>query len=445
MPSLLERDAQLLWHPASHFCDAEILPPKIITGARGSWLFPEQGPDILDAISSWWTCIHGHGCPELVQVLHRQAQTLDHVMFAGFSHEPAIELASELLDAAPPHFERVFFSDCGSASVEVALKIAFQYHAQSNAPQRRRFCALDNSYHGETLGALSVCSPSAYRGTFASLLPSTLFLPSPHQPEFTWHSGKTESPELSVEEARALEQSEKMFRESGQDLAALIVEPLVQCAGKFRMHSPQYLTELCTLARKYGILIILDEIAVGFGRCEPLFASQLSGVEADFMCLSKGLSGGIMPLAATLIREGISQAFEGEPSRSFLHSHTFCGNPLACALGVKSLQLLRSPQAQTTRAHLAQSLESAAQRLCAESPHVLRYRQCGTIVAFDLETRGHPRPGRAIRGAALEQGLLLRPLHDVLYWMPPYCLSEEELGHLKEKSLVALDEALRDA
>lgn len=443
MSSLLQRDGQVLWHPATHFSDLPVVPTTLVQRAQGCWLYPESGPPILDAISSWWTCIHGHGCPELVETLRTQGEQLDHVMFAGFTHRSAIDLASDLLDAAPAGYERVFFSDCGSASVEVALKIAYQYHAQSNAAQRRRFCALEHSYHGETLGALSVCGPSDYRNLFSKLLPDTLYLPSPHRPQMKLVD-QSASPELALteQENAALARAKALFEEHGTTLAALIVEPIVQCAGKFRMHSPGYLKRLCALAKRYGILTILDEIAVGFGRCETLFASQWAEVQADFMCLSKGLSGGIMPLAATLITEGISNSFDGEPARSFLHSHTYCGNPLACAVGQKSLEMLREPAHQMQRRTLAKHLGAAAQELSNNCDQITGYRQCGTIVAFDLDVGSNPRPSRAIRAAALKQGVLLRPLNDVLYWMPPFTLNDQELTHLKEKSLAALREAL---
>lgn len=370
-----------------------------------------------------------------------QAQKLDHVMFAGFTHQPAIEFAQDLIAAAPEGYERVFYSDCGSASIEIALKIAFQYQQQMGYPERKRFCALENSYHGETLGALAVCGHPSYRAPFAPLLHDPLFLPSPDNPELLAIYPHT-LPTLSEAENQALQRCETLLAQEGSTLAALILEPLVQCAGRFRMHSPDFLRALVEMAQKHGVLVIADEIAVAFGRCTEIFASSIAQIRPDLLCLSKGLSGGVLPLACTLVQRGITKAFEGSPERSFLHSHTYCGNPVLCAVGHASLKLLRETDSQKQRTELGPQLQQLAIEVKAQCPAVVGFRQWGNIVAFDLNIGQTTRPGRDLRAAALRHGILLRPLHDVLYWMPPFCLDAPARERLLGATIATINEVL---
>lgn len=436
------RDREALWHPATHFGDLERLPPLFISRAEGAHLFTESGEAIFDAIGSWWTSILGHNHPEVVEAVRSQVGTLDHVMFAGFTHRPAIELAEALLEAAPGDYGKVFYSDCGSASIEVALKLSYQARVLAGVPDRRRFATLANSYHGETLGALSVCGPGSYRDPFGPLLlDSVVHLPTPAPPAHRHADLERGLGAELPETKRAL----ALLDEHASELTALVVEPIVQCAGKMAMPGAGFLAAVVERAQSLGIHVIADEIAVGFWRTGRFLASQWAGVEPDLVCLSKALSGGVLPLAATLVRRGFDEPFHGHPSRSFLHSHTFTGNPIATAAGLASLRCLQSERWQRRRAELIVLLERLADQLMAGNSRIVARRQAGTIVALDL--RGHgPSDGRlslALRAAALRRGVLLRPLHDTIYWMVPLCSTDAELERLAEVTDDCVREVLR--
>ncbi|MEX1361885.1 MAG: adenosylmethionine--8-amino-7-oxononanoate transaminase [Nannocystaceae bacterium] len=444
MDDLVARDARVLWHPATHFEDLGRLPVIPIVSAQGAWLVAEDGRRILDGIGSWWTSIHGHGHPRIVAAIREQVGRLDHVMFAGFTHAPAVELAEGLLEAASPGYGRVFFADCGSAAVEVALKLAFQSHQQRGEPGRTRFAALHNSYHGETLGALAVSGSDAYRGTFAPLLMEPVYLPVPRLDDH-------ESTELSSDAGAHGPQAEEAVRlldEHGPHLAALVLEPLVQCAGRMGMMGTGFYRRIVQEAQRRGILVIADEIAVGFGRTGRMFASEHADVRPDLLCLSKGLSGGVLPLSAVLVRAGFEDDFRGSPARSFLHSHTFTANPVTCAAGRASLQIFAEEDVLgRLPARVAQMAERrrAVARRC---PAVRHHRQAGMIAAFDVAPVGRPLPeggrlGLALREAALRRDVLLRPLHDTIYWMPALSIDDQELDRLAEVTAEVIEEVLQ--
>lgn len=433
--SLRERDAAVLWHPATHFADLERLPPLPIVAARGVWLREESGREILDGIGSWWTSVHGHGHPHIAAAIARQAATLDHVMFAGFTHEPAVALAERLLALAPrdegqPAYGKLFFSDCGSASIEVALKLAFQSRLQRGQPHKRRFATLANSYHGETLGALAVCGSATWREPFGPLLREAIELPCPALPEH--RHAMLDEPECGADSPEA-ERAIELLEAHADELAALIVEPIIQCAGKMRMPGVGYLRRIAQACRRLDIQLIADEIAVAFGRTGRMFACEWAELAPDLMCLSKGLSGGTLPLAATLIRRGFEHDFAGAPSRSFMHSHSFTGNPIACAAGLASLELFEREHTLARAGDVIARLETLAADVASSCDAVLAHRQAGMVVAFDLDARRGPSDGRlslALRAAALERGVLLRPLHDTLYWMPALTIAAHELERL---------------
>jgi adenosylmethionine-8-amino-7-oxononanoate aminotransferase len=450
--TLAQRDREVLWHPATHFGDLDRTPPIPITRAAGVWLIDEAGRRILDGIGSWWTSVHGHGHPHVVAAIQRQVATLDHVMFAGFTHAPAVELAERLLalaptDADPAHADRahryakVFFSDCGSASIEVALKLSFQARIQRGEPQRRRFAALSRSYHGETLGALSVCGSPLWREPFSPLMHDPLLLPVPgyadHEHADLATDRGADSPELT--------QAIALLEAHAGELTALIVEPLIQCAGQMNMSGVGYYRALIDVCRSLGIHVIADEIAVGFGRTGKLFASEWAGRAPDLLCLSKGLSGGVLPLAATLIRAGFEDDFHGDPSRSFAHSHTFTGNPIACAAAGASLDVFaaeRTLAGLTDRiAHMAALRRGVAERC----PQLLDTRQAGFVAALTVDRTRGPADGRislALREAALRRGVLLRPLHDTIYWMPALNIETDALDLLAAVTAEVIDEVL---
>lgn len=440
---LVARDARVLWHPATHLDDLARLPVSAIDSARGVWLHEAGGRRILDAIGSWWTSIHGHGHPRIVAAIAAQAARLDHVMFAGFTHAPAVELAEALVRAAPG-YDKVFFADCGSAAVEVALKLSFQSHRQRGDERRTRFAALVNGYHGETLGALSVSGSDLYRGTFTPILPlEPLYLPTPALPDHEPHELGTDAGADTPEAEAAV----AALRAHASELAALVVEPLVQCAGRMRMTGAGFYRRLVQEAQALGIHVIADEIAVAFGRTGRLFASEHAAARPDLLCLSKGLSGGVLPLAAVLVRAGLQDDFRGAPARSFLHSHTFTANPIACAAGRASLAVFED---EAVLERLPARIEAMAQRrraVAERCPAVRHHRQAGMIAAFEVAPRNLRKPldGRlslALREAAMRRGVLLRPLHDTIYWMPALCIDDDALDRLADVTAEVVDEVL---
>jgi adenosylmethionine-8-amino-7-oxononanoate aminotransferase len=448
--SLSERDQAVLWHPATHFGDLERTPPIPICSANGVWLVDEAGRQILDAIGSWWTSVHGHGHPHLIAAIQRQAARLDHVMFAGFTHEPAIELAEQLLARAPSspgrRFGKVFYSDCGSASIEIALKLSFQARIQRGQPHKRRFAALSHSYHGETLGALSVCGSAAWREPFGALLHDALLLPCPsnlvHEHADLDPAGPR--PELGADSPEA-EQAVALLETHADSLTALIVEPLIQCAGRMNMPGVGFYRRIAAACQRLDIHLIADEIAVAFGRTGKLFASEWAGVTPDLLCLSKGLSGGLLPLAATLIRAGFEDDFKGDPSRTFAHSHTFTGNPITCAAALASLEVFEH---ECTFARLPDRIAAMAElrrSVAKRCPQVLDHRQVGMVAALTVDRERGPADGRlglALRAAALARGVLLRPLHDTIYWMPALNIDDVALERLAEVTAEVIEEVL---
>lgn len=439
--SLVERDLRVLWHPATHFRDLDRLPPLPIASAKGVWLTTTDGRRILDAISSWWTCLHGHGHPALVAAISAQLERLDHVMLAGFTHEPAVALAEGLLRLAPGDYGKVFYADCGSAAVEVALKMSFQARQQGGEPRRTRFATLRNSYHGETLGALSVSGSDAYRALFAPLLVEPLQLPAPALPHHTHADLETDAGSDTPEADAAI----ALLEAHAEELTAVIVEPLVQCAGRMTMTGTGFLRRLVHTAQELGIHVIADEIAVAFGRTGRLFASTWADVAPDLLCLSKGLSGGVLPLACVLVRRGFEDDFKGEPSRSFLHSHTFTGNPIACAAGAASLKLLTEGGTLDALPERIGAVRERLNRVAETCGAVVEHRQAGMIAALRVQPGADtPMPeggrlGLALREAALARGVLLRPLHDIVYWMPPLVIDDEALDRLADVTIETIE------
>lgn len=451
MSSLTARDREVLWHPATHFGDLERTPPIPIVAAQGAWLIDETGRRILDGVGSWWTSVHGHCHPQIVAAIQQQVGTLDHVMFAGFTHAPAIALAEQLLALAPRRsndpaarpYGKVFYSDCGSASIEVALKLSYQSRVLRGEGQRRRFAALARSYHGETLGALSVCGSPAWREPFGALLNDALYLPVPsfHAHE---HADLDGAPGLGADSPEA-EAAVALLEAHAHELTAVIVEPLIQCAGRMNMTGVGYYQRIAAAAARLDIHLIADEIAVGFGRTGKLFASEWAGVAPDLLCLSKGLSGGALPLAATLIRAGFEDDFKGDPSRTFAHSHTFTGNPITCAAALASLAVFEAEQTFTRLPARIEHMAALRRAVVERCPQVIEDRQAGFVAALTVERERGPADGRlalALRTAALERGVLLRPLHDTIYWMPALNIEDAALEQLAEVTAEVIHEVL---
>lgn len=446
------RDLAVLWHPCTQMREhPHALPLFPVARGEGAWLLGFDGRRVLDGVSSWWTNLHGHAEPRIAEAIARQARTLEQVILAGFSHAPAVELAERLLAIAPRQpgrdpLAKVFYADNGSAGVEVALKMAFHWFHNRGVEGRTKFVALTGSYHGETLGALSVGDIPLYRRVYAPLLLDTLFAPSPDA-----FGARDEAEAIACAE-RAADALASLLDAHVGEVCALIVEPLLQCAGGMRMHHPRYLQRARELCDAHGVFLVADEIATGFGRTGSLFACEQAGIQPDLLCLSKGLTGGFLPLCAVLATQAIYDGFlDDSRERAFLHSHSYSGNPLACAAALASLAIF------DTDAVLARNRDTAAKMAALAAPlrshrAVKEIRQTGMVVAIELHPEsGNHEDGHAVeiagrRGlrmyrAALEAGVLLRPLGDVLYWMPPYCIDDAQLALLAAATRAALAEA----
>ncbi|MDH4106658.1 MAG: adenosylmethionine--8-amino-7-oxononanoate transaminase [Gammaproteobacteria bacterium] len=431
---LAERDLKVVWHPCTQMKDHEWLPLVPIERGEGVWLYGHDGRRYLDAVSSWWVNLFGHANPRINAAVTAQLGKLEHVILAGFTHEPAVALAEELVRVAPPGLTRCFFADNGSSAIEVALKMSYHYWRNLGRGGKRRFITLGNSYHGETLGALAVGHVELYREIYQPLLMDVITAPSPDA--YLREPGETEA---SCAE-RALAAMAELLARHGEETCAVIVEPLVQCAAGMRMHSPLFLTRLRELCDRHEVHLIADEIAVGFGRTGTLFACEQAGITPDFLVLSKGLTGGYLPLSAVLTGERVYEAFydEYERLKAFLHSHSYSGNPLACSAALATLEIFRTDDVLESNRTLARHLGHRACELLGDLPHVAEVRQCGMIVAAELARDGNratpfdwrERRGLRVYRHALEHEMLLRPLGNVVYFMPPYVITPDEIDRM---------------
>ncbi|WP_232223295.1 adenosylmethionine--8-amino-7-oxononanoate transaminase [Candidatus Odyssella acanthamoebae] len=404
-----------MWHPFTQHYTAD--DPIVITHARGASLFDENAKEYLDLVSSWWVNIHGHAHPYIAQAIAKQANQLEHVMFAGFTHEPAIKLAEALLAIAPA-YDKVFFTDNGSTAIEVALKIAYQYwHNQGQ--NRPRFVAFEGAYHGDTFGAMAVGKTSGYYDPFFDLLQEVTFLPFPA----TWLEDTT----VEEKEAAALIALDLYLEEHANETAALILEPMIQGASGMAMCRPSFVEAVFKRCKTAGVLTIADEIMTGFGRTGKMIACDyLNGVYPDFLCLSKGITGGFLPLAVTLCRDRIYNAFLDETyAKALTHGHSYTANPLACAAALASLDVFEQEQTHQKIAALCQMHQEWAPRLLA-NPDIERVRHQGTILAFNLKNF-NPGQTKKFKSLVIEAGLNIRPLGATVYILPPYCLTAEQL------------------
>lgn len=426
-----ERDLRVLWHPCTQMKDHEAWPPLPIKRGEGVWLEDYDGNRYLDAISSWWVNLFGHAHPYINAALRAQLERLEHVLLAGFTHEPAIRLAERL--TALSGLTRCFYAENGSAAVEIALKMSFHYWRNRGETGRTEFIALENSYHGETLGALAVGDVALYKETYAPLLMRARIAPSPDAYR------RDEGEDAEAHALRRLQDMERLLAAHAASCCAVIVEPLVQAAGGMRMHAPAYLRGLRTLCNRYRVHLIADECAVGFGRTGTMFACEQAGVIPDLLVLAKGMTGGYLPLSAVLSTELIYRAFYDDygSRRAFLHSHSFTGNPLACTAALASLELFEQLDTLNRNRTLAKIMREATAPL-ADHPHVAEVRQTGMIVAVEIapdRSRRSSYPWQERRGLrvyqhGLTRAALLRPLGNVIYLMPPYVIDEEQIRHL---------------
>lgn len=418
--SLVERDRDLIWHPYTQMQNAA--PPIPIVRGEGVYLIAEDGKKYIDAVSSWWVNIHGHSHPYIAQKVAEQLLRLEHVIFAGFTHPGAIELAERLIDILPSGQSKVFYSDNGSTAVEVALKMCFQYLSNLGNP-RTKVLAFNNSYHGDTFGAMAVSSRSAFTRPFEKLLFDVEF--------------------IDVPDARNIEELKGYISGVASDLAAFIFEPLVQGAGGMQMYEAQYLDELIQHCKKNEILTIADEVMTGFGRTGKLFASDHLSEQADLMCFSKGLTGGTMALGLTTCTSDIYNAFLSDDKlKTLFHGHSFTANPVACSAALASLDLLLDKETIKNIDRITQSHHEFLNKI-KDHPRLKNIRQTGTILALEWESTGETSYFNNLRDNLynffLDQGIILRPLGNILYVLPPYCINIEQLNYVYLKIEEALE------
>ncbi len=407
--SLLARDLAVCWHPYTQHLGQQPLIP--VASAKGAYLIDADGRHLLDAISSWWVTVHGHGHPAIAEAVAEHVTNLDHVIYAGCTHEPAVGLAEDLLRRLPGDLSRIFYSDDGSTAVEVALKMAVQYWQNRGTP-RHVVVALEHAYHGDTIGAMSVSARGLFTTPFHDLLFQVERLPPPESPE-------------------CLPALERLLEQRGNQVAVVIVEPLVQAAAGMRLWGEEALQAIARMVQSHDILLIADEVMTGFGRTGPLFACERAHVAPDIICLSKGLTGGVLPLGVTAAREPLFEAFlSGDRRHTFFHGHSYTANPIACAAARASLRLF--DDASDAQRTMIGSVHQTNMAEIATAHSVLNPRVLGTIAAFDLaEPGGYLSPvGQRLAAFARERGVFIRPLGSTVYLLPPYCITADELASI---------------
>lgn len=425
---LLQRSRSAVWHPCTQMKSLETLPPVPIRQAEGVWLHDYDGNRYLDAVSSWWVNLFGHRNPRINAAIKEQLDTLEHIMLAGFTHEPVVALSEKL--AQLTGLGHAFYGSDGASATEIALKMSFHYWRNSGRPGKSCFVSLDNSYHGETVGALSVTDVAIFKDTYAPLLRQSMQMPSPD-----WRLAEDgESPEKYA--LRCAEALECYLATHHEEVAAVILEPLVQGAAGMAMYHPEYLRQARQICDRYEVHLIADEIAVGFGRTGTMFACEQATITPDFICLSKGITGGYLPLSAVLTTDDVYAAFYDDAvTRGFLHSHSYTGNALACRAALATLEIFEQDDVLKANRIKQARMNEALQPL-RELP-VEHLRNTGMIWAFDV-VDAPADFSRRFYEVALAHGLLLRPIGDTVYFMPPYVISDEEIDWLVNQTLTVL-------
>ncbi|MFC2337015.1 MAG: adenosylmethionine--8-amino-7-oxononanoate transaminase [Negativicutes bacterium] len=440
------RDLEYIWHPAAQMKDYEELPPMVIERAKGVWLYDVHGKKYLDIISSWWCNLFGHCNPIINQAVKEQIDRLEHVIFANFSNEPAIRLAEELARIVPKGLAKFHFNDNGSSAVEAGLKMCFQYHLQTGHPERQKFMCLSEGYHGETIGALSVGSLDLYAQMYKPMMMENIHVEAPDCFRCPYGEDRGHC------QCECFEHAEKAFEAHGKETAAIIVEPLLQGSAGMRVYPPLYLKKLRKLCDETGVLLIADEIATGFGRTGRMFACDHAGIAPDVMTISKGLTGGYLPMSVTVTTQAIYDAFYADYSegKAFVHSHTYAGNPLASAAALAVQHIFRTQPIFENANVNAKWLTARMEAELLPHPNVGEIRHIGLIHAFELvadkKTKAPlpaaKRTGYEIYRRALAHGLLLRPIGDVLYFNPPLNITQPELDTALNLAKTALYEVL---
>ncbi|EPC9518862.1 adenosylmethionine--8-amino-7-oxononanoate transaminase [Campylobacter upsaliensis] len=408
---LKELDLLYLWHPCTQMKDHEKIPLIPIKKAQRVWLYDFDDKAYMDCISSWWVNLFGHCNPEISNAIKAQLERLEHVLLAGFSHEGIIKLSQRLCTLSG--FDKCFYADNGSSIIEAALKMSFHYHL-NKGKKKSKFLSLTNSYHGETLGALSVGDVKLYKQTYKPLFLENLSTKAPSGSDFE----------------EALKELKTKLEQHANSLCAFIVEPLVQCAGNMNMYEPSFLNEAIKLCHHFDVQVIFDEIAVGFGRTGKLFAMHHCEEKPDYLCLSKGITGGFLPLAVVLVRDEIYNAFYApyEDNKAFLHSHSYTGNALATAAANEVLNIFETQNVLEKNAFLSLFIKQEFEKL-KEFHFLSNFRQCGMIYAFDIKSQ-ISRAGLLVYEKALQKKLLLRPLGNTIYFMPPYIITKDEISYV---------------
>lgn len=440
--NLIEKDLHYVWHPCSQMKDYEELKPILIDHGKGIYLYDQSGKAYMDIVSSWWCNLLGHCHPQINDAVKKQLDTLEHVIFSNFTHEPAIRLCENLMKIIPKGLSKFNFSDNGSAAVECALKMSFQYQQQTGHTKKTRFMCLSDGYHGETIGALSVGTLDLYAKLYSPILLDTIRVQAPdcYRCPFGQNRDKCDTPCFS--------HMVEAFETYGDETAAIIVEPLLQGSAGMRIYPPLYLKKLRDLCTQYNVLLIADEIATGFGRTGKMFACDHANICPDIMCISKGLTGGYMPMAITITTDAIYNAFYGDygEGKAFMHSHTYSGNPLGCSAALAVMDILEKENilegANQRAAYLTKKLEEKLKN----HPHIGEIRHVGLIHAMELVTDtatktgfdSSLRMGYQIYKEALKLGLVLRPLGNVLYFNPPLIISEDEIDLAVDKCCQAI-------
>ncbi|MBX9799250.1 MAG: adenosylmethionine--8-amino-7-oxononanoate transaminase [Burkholderiaceae bacterium] len=437
---LVARSLRSVWHPCTQMQHHETLPLVPVSHGRGAWLYDSDGQRYLDAISSWWVNMFGHANPRINSALRSQLDMLEHAMLAGFTHEPVVQLSEQLSARTGHALGHCFYASDGASAVEIALKMSFHSWRNNGFADKREFVCLKGSYHGETIGALAVTDVAIFRDAYDSMLQHAHVVMSPD-------ARAARDGESAADVARrAAAALETLLQERGKHIAALIVEPLVQCATGMAMYDPVYLQEVRALCDKYQVHLIADEIAVGCGRTGTFFACEQAAIWPDFLCLSKGISGGYLPLSLVMTRDDIYQSFyHGDVTRGFLHSHSYTGNPLACRAALATLAIFEEDDVINANRIKAARLTEALAPLAAH-PQVSNFRQRGMIWAFDAviaDAAAAATFSRRFFTTALEHELLLRPIGNTVYLMPPYILSNEEIDGLAARTQTVFEKVMR--
>ena len=417
---ILNRSLTSVWHPCTQMKQHETYPLIPIQRGDGVWLYDADGKKYLDAVSSWWVNLFGHNNPRIKDAIKQQLDTLEHVMLAGFTHEPVVTLSEKL--AQLTGLGHAFYGSDGASATEIALKMSFHYWRNIGKTGKTRFISLQNSYHGETMGSLGVTDVAIFKDTYAPLLIQSAQVPSP---DFRLAQAGESAEDFAL---RCAAQLENYLAQHHTELAAFIIEPLVQCAAGMGMYHPIYLSRVREICSRYEVHLIADEIAVGFGRTGTMFACEQAGIRPDFICLSKGITGGYLPLSAVLTSDEIYQAFYHEATvKGFLHSHSYTGNPLACSAALATLAIFETDNIiEKNKAKSAGIVEKM--QVLTDLP-IQHLRHQGMIFAFDVVTQ-NARFSRQCYQAGVEQGLLLRPIGNTVYFMPPYTITEPEIDFM---------------